>query len=209
MGLDLLLWRIYFRKEIKKKQIFVIGFHKTGTTSLGAALKLLGMNPSVWSDDRHRGSYKFFRYRKLFKKYDAFEDEPFSEFYQLLDDLFPNAKFILTVRDEKAWIESCQKHFGSYLGVHSLRPKKLRKRDKLFHQKKYGEGCPIAGERIWKERYMNHNHSVALYFKERPEKLLVIDITRHEAPWEALCKFLDKDIPCVPFPHANQSFSTK
>lgn len=68
MDIDLLLWRIYLRKEIKKQQVFVIGFHKTGTTSLGEALKILGMNPSVWTDDRHMGSYQFFRYRKLIKK---------------------------------------------------------------------------------------------------------------------------------------------
>lgn len=206
---QLWFWRFYFRNELKKAQVFVIGFHKTGTTSLGQALKLLGMNPSVWTDQRHLGAYQFFRYRKLLKQYDAFEDEPFSEFYEIVDTIFPNAKFILTVRDEQRWIESCKKHFGRYQGVHSRRPEKLRKRDKIWHHKKYGEGCPIKGEAIWRERYRNHNHRVTEYFEERPEKLLVLDITRHKAPWNALCSFLKMEIPHEPFPHLNQNPSSE
>jgi hypothetical protein len=46
---------------------------------------------------------------------------------------------------------------------------------------------------------------VTAYFKERPEKLLLIDITQHEAPWNPLCEFLAMQVPCVPFPHLNQN----
>lgn len=68
----------------------------------------------------------------------------------------------------------------------------------------YGEehGSPLGSEYIYSERFDRHNKEAVEYFKNRPQDLLVIDITKGDG-WEKLCPFLNKDIPDVPFPKSN------
>lgn len=40
------------------------------------------------------------------------------------------------------------------------------------------------------------------HFKDRQNDLLVVDFTQG-AGWEELCGFLGRDVPDIPFPHAN------
>ena len=70
--------------------------------------------------------------------------------------------------------------------------------------------CGYAGElrissgnkAIFIERYEKHNRDVDEYFRNRPDDLLVLDISRHG--WTELCSFLDKPVPNVRFPHVNK-----
>src|SRR5690554_1808437 len=99
-----------------KEKVFVIGFQKTGTTSLETALKILGYR--VHGGDKNL--MKFERSEDL-KKYisgvmqtwDAVQDMPWPLFYRELYDLYPNAKFILTHRNPEKWINSVVRYFGS------------------------------------------------------------------------------------------------
>ena len=62
------------------------------------------------------------------------------------------------------------------------------------------ESLQAGTESIMKQRYKSHN----LYVKsEVPEEDLLIWNVKEG--WEPLCKFLDKPIPDVPFPHANKT----
>ena len=97
----------------KKKKIFVIGSNKTGTTSLGAALKNLGfrlgsqLEAELLLDDWAQRNFR--RLIKYCRSAEAFQDIPFSLDYtfQAMDAAFPNSKFILSVRDSAdQWYQS-------------------------------------------------------------------------------------------------------
>lgn len=61
-----------------KPKVFCTGFHKTGTTSIGAALEQLGYRVAgpfgVKDPDIARTALK--RVRRLSRKYDALQDNP-------------------------------------------------------------------------------------------------------------------------------------
>lgn len=175
-----------------KTKIFCIGFHKTGTTSLTEALKILGYKVTgpngVWDPNISRNVYSITN--KLIKKYDAFQDNPWPIIYKELDKKYPNSKFILTIRDPEDWIKSQVKHFGY--------------EDSPMRKWIYGVGHPKGNEKIYLNRYKNHNQEVIDYFKNRPEDFLILDFSKGDG-WEKLCSFLNKDIPNIPFPHTNKA----
>ena len=59
-------------------KIFCIGFHKTGTTSLGSALALLGyrLAGAIGTRDPDIAQNVLTRARRIVPNYDAFEDIP-------------------------------------------------------------------------------------------------------------------------------------
>ena len=103
-------------------KIFGIGFYKTGTTTLYDALRTLGYH-TINGDKL--GSYPgaddgatFIRqidagdYRlPTFEMFDAFTDNPYFHIWRRIYEMFPEAKYILTVRDEERWIASCVKFY--------------------------------------------------------------------------------------------------
>lgn len=171
-------------------KVFGIGGPKTGTSSLGRALVLLGYQHHGWDEELHD--------RFLAGDVDAvlkaaaaghtFEDGPWNmgDLYQRLDKEFPGSRFILTVRETEAWSRSHESHFSA-------------------------RGSRKTNPRVWKEdydreaevrAYLARNQEIVEYFRHRPDDLLVVDICAGEG-WEALCPFLGEAIPDVPFPHEN------
>lgn len=174
------------------RKIFCIGFHKTGTTSLGAALKLLGYSvtgPNGVKDPRI-AEHVFDMAEKLVGQFDAFKDNPWPVLYKGLDARYPKSKFILTVRPSDVWIKSQVQHFGT--------------RETPMRAWIYGRGCPEGNEEQYLERYENHNRDVVSHFEGRPDDLLVMDLGQGDV-WQNLCPFLGVETPDVPFPHANRS----
>jgi Sulfotransferase domain len=173
-------------------KVFCIGFHKTGTTSLGSALRKLGYSvtgPNGTKDpDISRNVYPMAF--ALVEQYDAFQDNPWPIIYQDLDHRYPDSKFILTLRPADAWIRSQVRHFGT--------------RETPMRKWIYGAGCPQGNEALYVERFERHNREVLSYFASRPGDLLVMDLVRGDG-WDELCHFLEKPVPDIPFPHANQS----
>ncbi|MDO5759197.1 MAG: sulfotransferase [Rhodobacterales bacterium] len=174
------------------RKIFGIGFHKTGTTSLGEALKILGYSVTGpnWINHGDIGHTHLARCRALSHDFDAFQDNPWPLVFREMDAMWPDAKFILTVRDPKKWIQSQTKHFS---------------RDTTPMRKFiYGtdKGCPLGNEAHYIATYQFHNAAVRGYFKDHPGKLLELDFER-PVDWSALCAFLDKPVPSIEFPHAN------
>lgn len=175
-------------------KIFCIGFHKTGTTSLSAALQLLGYRvtgPNGWSDpDIARKVHQMVD--DLVPQFDAFQDNPWPILYRYLDEKYPGSKFILTLRDPEAWIRSQVNHFGD-----TTTP---------MRQWIYGDehGAPKGSEAIYTGRFNQHYREVRDYFAERPEDLLEMDLARGDG-WDSLCPFLGVNIPPQPFPHANKA----
>jgi crotonobetainyl-CoA:carnitine CoA-transferase CaiB-like acyl-CoA transferase len=62
-------------------------------------------------------------------------------------------------------------------------------------------------ENRFKYVFQNHEDNVRSYFQDRPEDILILDITAGDQ-WEKLCKFIGKPAPKIEFPHVNKSLET-
>lgn len=125
---------------------------------------------------------------------DATKDSPWPLFYPALDAAFPGSKFILILRNEKAWINSAVNDFGCH-------PNAIR-------QVIYGTPYPEGNEETWLQRYRKHNEDVQAYFAERPEDLLVQQL-EDELSFEQICHFLNKPVVDLETPVANTRFQKK
>ena len=182
-------------------KIFEIGVMKTGTSSLGEALKILGYKTMKW----HSIAYdKFIEsgradYQSLFDiidQYDAFEDGPWHDCdFRKLDKHYPNSKFIMLERDDESWIRSMELHSSPAHNVNKISKKYLQ--DEWVHDRLN----TINKNLKWKkEKY----RKVREFFKNRPQDLLVMNICSGEG-WEKLCPFLNRKVLNRPFPKNNVS----
>ena len=67
-----------------------------------------------------------------------------------------------------------------------------------LHKRLYGQEAFDA--EIFLARYRRHNNEVMAYFKNRPDDLLVMDMSARTNRWGALCTFLRQPVPSVPYP---------
>jgi len=179
---------------MSESKIFGIGFHKTGTTSLRKALEILGYRVTgpFGKHDPQISQNALPQALNKIPHFDAFQDNPWPLLFKELDQEVPHSKFILTLRPTDEWLRSIVKHFD----------------EKFTYMRQwiYGVGYPRGHETIYRERYEKHNQSVRDYFQERPQDLLVFNITQGES-WKTLCPFLNKSIPRESFPHVNRAES--
>lgn len=180
------------------KLVFGIGFSKTGTSSLNEALKKLGIKsihypkPSKYSEfytkliDREEYNVS------TLKGYQGFTDIPFAYSFKGFYNSYPDAKFILTIREIESWIKSCKRHMRH----------KAAETAKEIRIKNYGLN-KFDKEKM-REAYNSHYNNVIKFFKDKPGQLLVMNICAGEG-WDKLKEFLniDKDIK-ISFPHENK-----
>jgi len=168
--------------------VFQVGLNRAGTQSLFSAVKSLGgykgihyqygnisLKAVLESDLRNN--------RPIFSDLVDSGVNYFSDFswdtnlYYLLMYQYPNAKFILTYRDEGSFIESTRKHCAKH------RPKKpfYLKYSKCFHG------------------------SVSFFMNKHKndERFLFMNIIGGDG-WEKLCPFLNVDVPESPFPNRDE-----
>jgi len=176
-------------------KIFGIGLSKTGTTSLANALELLGYRTKDYI-----GVTKYVQGDvccidlDTIDKNNALTDTPIPSFYRELDVRYPGSKFILTVRDRASWARSCKKQFTQ----------RLAEIQNDAHKRLFIDlyGTDVFDEAKFVGGYESFVKGVLEYFANRPNDLLVMDITGGEG-WEELCRFLGRPMPDVPFPKAN------
>jgi hypothetical protein len=172
-------------------KIICVGFHKTGTSTLDEALKILGYKVIGLRLDLAKyllnGDYS--KALKIADKYDAFQDNPWPILYKELDKKYPNSKFILTIREDQKWLKSIVNHFG---GDNTGMRKWI-----------YGESDPKGNEELYLKRYQKHNQDVIEYFKDRKEDLIIVSWEKGDG-WNEICTFLGKQIPNQDFPHSNK-----
>jgi hypothetical protein len=166
-------------------KIFGIGLSKTGTTSLTEALKKCGFS------SRHYPPYN--KVLEFAKRYDSLTDTSVIPFYKQLDDIYPDAKFILTIRDMSEWLESCRKHW-----------KKAPKNEQSINVRKNVYGIITFDEIVFKNIYKNHVKSVVEHFNNRKYKLLIMDIPNGDG-YDKLCPFLKCEMIHDEFPKLNVS----
>lgn len=171
-------------------KIFCLGFQKTGTTSLCSMLNTLGYKTAHWGR-HHRDLLAGNLTTNVFKNNDAFADLPLPLFYKELDEEYPNSKFILTIRDSGKWLKSCRKH-QQWLTWQWRKP--------LADTEQFVYGVTHFNPKTFLSRYESHNQEILEYFKDRPDDLLVIDMT-NGFEWSNLCEFLGHEIPEEEIPH--------
>ena len=183
-----------------RPKVFCIGFQKTGTTSLYAALTRLGYRTAAvvgrdWTAERLAADGARLCIETM-KDFDAAQDMPWPIFFRELDAAFPGSKFILTVRDAEHWFQSIEKHFG----------------DRADEMQAFAYGrdaaAPIGNKARYLEVYAAHERAVRAHFTDRPDDLLIMNLEQGDG-WNALCDFLGADAPAEPFPVRNRSDDRK
>ncbi len=180
---------------MENQKIFGIGLSKTGTTSLFAALHILGYRSGTYRHLRRQGLSKWFEgdfSYDYIANFDAVTDLPIGAFYPALDGRYPGSKFILTTRNKSDWLNSCRKFFHQ--------KERLDNAASFYDQTQLAAyGVVFFNEAQFSYIYDCHEYNVRNYFRGRDSDLLVISITAGEG-WEKLCPFLEKPIPDCDFP---------
>ncbi len=171
-------------------KVFGIGLSRSGSMALNTALKTLGYR-----------SLFVLTYEQLEKnllKYDAFTHVPLATMYRELDRRFPDSKFILNVRDQESWLQSCEKWWAV---TKSARKGFAREIPLRIY------GTDRFDREIFRSVYDRHLNDVSRHFAGREHALLILDICGGEG-FEKLCPFLGKPVPTQPFPHDNSASAT-
>jgi Sulfotransferase domain/N-terminal domain of galactosyltransferase len=180
-------------------RIFGIGLHKTATTSLHEAFKILGFDSLHWGSNKM--AFRIWnemnslgRSVALEKSYSAC-DLPIPMVFKQLDKAYPGSKFILTIRDEGDWLKSVENLWNPKTNPFYDWDKQPFSHQ--IHEALYGRRDFDAATFL--ERYRRHNAEVMEYFKDRRDDLLVMNMS-NGAGWQELCGFLKKPIPNVRYP---------
>jgi len=223
--INTLIRKIYTKKrsiiryfEIRNKsKIFCIGRNKTGTTSMAKIFRILDIpvgnqrRAELLAKNVLNGDYKeFLKYIK--SEGVAFQDTPFSLSitYKILNEKFPDSKFILTIRDSpEVWYNSLTKFHAKLFGNG-----KIPKKADLIRAKYIYPGWmweinrlhyktpedDVYNKEILIKHYIDYNNDVINYFKNQPEKLLVINLKEQNAS-EKINNFLNsrKKLDAIPW----------
>lgn len=175
-------------------KVFNIGLNRSGTTSLNSALTILGFKPLHFQYNQIRlydiaiNNLRLKRrtFYELDQQYNAFLDFAPYNFFHILDQQYPQSKFILTIRDLESWLDS--------------RERKVKANLEREDYKYYFTQVDRENWTKLREQFVSN---VTKYFHNRSKDFLIINIPAGEG-WEKLCPFLDVSIPDLPFPHQNQ-----
>lgn len=167
---------------IKDNKIFGIGLSRTGSTSLHIAKVLLGFSSVHYPIYAARQWLKGEFTHDYLKGFSAASDIPISIYYDVLDNRYPNSKFILTTRNVDDWADSIEKFYSSV-----PRPSSKTYLRDLLRVAAYGS---MNFERkLYKERFIRHNENVRAYFRDKPN-FMELELTDSQK-MEKLSKFLD------------------
>ena len=204
-----------------KTKYFCVGRNKTGTTSMKKAFEELGFIVGDQIEAEIIAGKDVFsgRYSKLIdycKTAEVFQDIPFSIYSTIehVDKAFPNSKFILTVRDgPDQWYQSLTEFHKKIYGNGGALPdcKELAK------EKYPGSGLKINvmkvhgtdkkdpyNKEIMCSHYNYHNRYVIDYLKNRPDDLLVINLSEQGA-YQKFLKFVGVESSGTSFPWENRT----
>ncbi|MFY0593575.1 sulfotransferase [Roseivirga sp.] len=209
----------------KAQKIFCIGKNKTGTSSLKHFFKQAGFVVGSQKEaeqfifDWHKGQYaNLIEY--VTKNGQFFQDVPFSlsPTYRILDEAFPDSKFILTIRDNP------QKWYASLINFHSKLwgnghiPSKEDLQKATYRYPGYAWEAfkcinetpenDLYNKEIMIAGYESHNKQVIEYFRQAPEKLLVINLSDPDAS-KKLKAFLNLSHLKTEIPWENKTLEIK
>ncbi len=200
--------------DLNEEKVFGIGLSRTGTLSLTKALIILGYKTAHWTNPITK---KVLDTEDVYF-FNALLDVSISYRFEELYYQFPRSKFIYTVRDEKNWVESLTKHYGTNHNTPTLKQfreflHQVQSVDKTLTNRHYEElqfrvfhECIYSDYKTWVEAYQGFSDRVYHFFSNKPkERFLVMNITEGDR-WDKLCPFLGKEIPQADFPHAHKLY---
>lgn len=209
------------RTKFEKEKVFCVGLNKTGTTSVeevfvqfGFSLGNLRLGENLIEE---WATGDFDPIIKLCHTADAFQDCPFSLpfTFVVLDRVFPNARFVLTVRDsaEQWWSSLTRFHSKMWADGERVPTREdLENADYIYKGRPWRANRLIYGtpeefpydKQVMLAHYERHNRNVMDYFRHRPEKLCVINVSKSE-DYQRLCRFLGKEPVADDFPWLNKT----
>ncbi|PZD76607.1 sulfotransferase [Mesonia sp. K7] len=208
-------------KVYGKPKIFCIGLNKTGTTSLEKEMLELGFivgNQMKGTKLLYDWSKRDFNLlRKLCNSAEFFQDAPFSYPFTfiVLDQMFPNSKFILTERDNaEVWYNSLTK-FHSKLWGDGLNPPTIQELKKApgpnpgfrYDSMTLVKNVPLDQpykKEVLIDYYETHNKYVKEYFRHTKNKLLTINVSIPE-DYKRFCDFIGRKTEKSEFPWENKT----
>ena len=177
-----------------KKKVFCIGMNKTGTTSLQTLLSDHGYKIGIQNEGEmllkdfenlENGTIK-----KYFSQCDAYQDVPSSipSFYKRLDNIFPDSKFILTIRDNpEIWYESLTNFHTKIFSSNHCLPTVSELENSDYCYKGWildfmklifnHPTIPLYDKPQYTRIYLNHITDVKEYFSSKPNQLLVLNLS--------------------------------
>jgi hypothetical protein len=162
-------------------RIIGVGLSKTGTTSLTKACEILGFR-ALHDRELARRSIKENAYNNIglldgeLLPYEALFDGPYIKYVKPLVAQYPDAKFILHVRQIDTWLES-----------------RIKQSRRTGLQPNHGR---------WRRRHETLVPDARAAIQQVAH--LEIDVCAGDG-WEKLCPFLGVPVPSVAFPHENAS----
>lgn len=204
----------------KEKKVFLIGMSKTGTTSMEQFLENLGYRvcKGNWNNkDKNflAACYCFNQIDEIINLtnyYDGFGDAPWggTDIYKKLVEIYPNAYYILTIRDTIKW-------YNSLIAMYQQFDKNLK--TSMETMRSFGSyGSYIFFKKIFqietladmdaeikiKTYFDNYNKEVKKFFKNNKYNFLEIDITDNSSADSIILDFLNKKNISISIPHLNQ-----
>lgn len=190
------------REVFAEEKVFGIGLSRTGTTSLCAALGVLGIDAAHWTNPLTHQLLSDVDYFMLGAATDCCVSAEMEKLYYE----YPNARFVLTTRPLEPWLKSFGEHHDrhSWAGdIEGLRA--------VFD----GADCPHKFEHAalefglylnadsLAEAYRAFDARVRHFFSGKPkDKLLTLDLFAGQG-WPELCGFLGRPVPQPAFPKLN------
>jgi len=213
-------------------EVICVGLMRTGLQSLHRAFSTLGYT-EIYDQERISHSYELWNdvlqnrdptkaFKTMFGGCQIVMGMPTFCFWEDIWKLYPNAKIILTVRDEDAWWRSVSKAkiaMDHDVPGAPLRYGTIRRQLERWLVPSYHKFCEVLrfawattlgatglqmdmlNESTTRNSYRQHNSYVKSLLDGKTTngkpQLLVFDVREG---WEPLCKFLEKDVPDRTFP---------
>ena len=194
------------------------GLPRTGTASLKGALQMLGYDKTYHMDNLLNNPAQVVYWEQLFDQgetdyealFDGFvasTDFPGFFAYRALLRKYPQAKFILTVRDPETWYESINNTV--YQAVTAF----FQQDEKVIHNSKVTPVFRLLDNHLFKAFF-------AGTFPDKARTLAIVESYQQEVidtipadqlliyeiadGWDPLCAFLDCPVPDLEFPFKNK-----
>ena len=189
------------------------GFGRTGTSSLKLALEQLGFGPchhmfELWEHPEQLPHWQAAArgegpdWTEVFAGYESQIDWPGARFWRELAEHFPDARVILSIRDEDSWYESVQSTIVPLARARALAG--------TAHMRAVAEmAYEVIAQQIFDGKLADRAHAISVFRRHNAEVQRTIPANRLltyqvSEGWRPLCRFLGVAEPETPFPHSNR-----
>jgi hypothetical protein len=193
-------------------RVIGVGVGRTGTFSMKLALEELGFGRCHHMEEVDVNSPEQIAlwrsaadgkvdWNAAYAGFDSAVDWPTAAFCQELAGAYPNAKFILTLRDPEKWYESFSNTIYALIQPTEKTPRELLPfLDMVIAVvRKTGFQIPSTKEEILAAF---HRHTETVKSTVPADRLLLFDVKQG---WEPLCRFLGAPVPAKEFPRTNNT----